>query len=63
MSVVIEFRPRGMGKAPATAPRGPAEIIIFNGVRVERLQVRAERRPPLRKRRNAARRVANSDQA
>ena len=46
MSVVIEFRlPDPDQQRPAMA-RGPAEIIIFNGVRFERLHGKPQARKP-----------------
>jgi hypothetical protein len=62
MGLVIEFRPRVAEKPADEASRGPAKIIIFSGVRFERLQDAADERRSGRKRRAAARNLAKVEQ-
>ena len=39
MAAILRFAQRDRGNASGTPPTGPAEIIIFPGVRFERLDV------------------------
>ncbi len=50
MSVVIAFQQPNSKDTTEGASRGPAKIIIFSGVRIERLNERNTKPSPARKR-------------
>ncbi len=55
-SAVIEFPQARVRPAGGDTMRGPAQVLIFTGVRFERMFDLAERLPPARSRSGAARR-------
>jgi hypothetical protein len=57
MSVVIAFQQPGSKGTTEGTSRGPAKIIIFSGVRIERLNERSTKPAPARKRRVATRQM------
>lgn len=60
MSVVIAFQQPNSKGPTEGASRGPAKIIIFSGVRIERLNERSTKTSPVRKRRMSSRHLGSA---
>ena len=59
-SAVIEF-PQRRVRRDARVAAGPAEVVIFSGVRIERMHDLAERLPPARTGSASKARAADAD--